>query len=51
MQVYYTKVVALHPDFPGQYRSWTGDEHNAVKFSPEEFNRQYNAFREVSSNI
>ena len=49
-EIYYMKLRELHPVFEDQYKRWTEDDQNNIKFIPEKFNKQYNEFRAVKVN-
>jgi len=47
MTAYYSKVAALHPEFPKAYKSWMSSEKSTFIFSPIDLNDRYNKYRKV----
>eukprot|EP00826_Nyctotherus_ovalis_P061472 TRINITY_DN8752_c0_g1_i15.p1 TRINITY_DN8752_c0_g1~~TRINITY_DN8752_c0_g1_i15.p1 ORF type:complete len:156 (-),score=14.68 TRINITY_DN8752_c0_g1_i15:226-693(-) len=46
MSVYYSKIAAIYPDFPKEYKNWMSNNNNFL-FSPVELNDRYNDYRKV----
>lgn len=46
MSVYYSKIAAIYPDFPKEYKNWMTNNNNFL-FSPVELNDRYSDYRKV----
>jgi len=46
MSVYYSKIAAIYPEFPKEYKKWMSN-NNTFLFSPVDLNDRYNEFRKV----
>ena len=49
MVSYYSKIAALHAEFPKEYGRWIQSKQSTFKFAPIELNARYNKYRKVKT--